>query len=137
MKEGFARHSIATNIYSGTIKPADCEYVLSYTALQSWDFAPYLSHAELWLEKDGLQVGYVEYHLIGKGGLSLMKWEGTKTKMDPLLDELLGNVSNAVVGTSVDQKERSGAVEGKPAIQESESKSRTQSNCRHRPHRRL
>jgi len=46
--------------------------------------------AELWLEKDGRQIGYVEYHLIGKGGLSLMKWEGIKTKMDPVLDELLG-----------------------------------------------
>jgi len=28
--------------------------------------------------------------IIGKGGLSLMKWEGIKTKMDPVLDELLG-----------------------------------------------
>ena len=37
LKDGFARHGIATNIYSGTVKPAGCEYVLSYTALQSWD----------------------------------------------------------------------------------------------------
>jgi hypothetical protein len=91
LKNGFSRHGIATTSYSGTTKPAGCEYVLSYTALQSWDFTPYLSHAELWLEKDGRQIAYAEYHLIGKGGLSLMKWEGTKAKMDPVIDELLQN----------------------------------------------
>jgi hypothetical protein len=88
LREGFDRHGINTNVYSGT-KPEDCEYVLTYTALQSWDFAPYLSHAELWLEKNGQRVASAEYHLVGKGGLSLMKWQGTKTKMDPVIDELL------------------------------------------------
>jgi hypothetical protein len=56
----------------------------------------------LWLEKDGRQIGYGEYHLIGKGGLSLMKWEETKTKMDPMIDALLWNI---VVGTSMNKKE--------------------------------
>jgi hypothetical protein len=88
LREGFDRHGISTNVYSGT-KPENCEYVLTYTALQSWDFAPYLSHAELWLDKNGRQVAYAEYHLVGRGGLSLMKWQGTKTKMDPVIDELL------------------------------------------------
>jgi len=27
--------------------------------------------------------------LKGAGGFSLMKWQGTKTKMDPVIDELL------------------------------------------------
>lgn len=120
LKEGFERHGIATTIYSGTMKPSGCEYVLSYTALQSWDFVTYLSHAELWLEKDGRQIGYAEYHLIGKGGLSLMKWEETKTKMDPVIDELLGNVSAAVGAAANHQKELS---RDKPTIQQSESKS--------------
>jgi hypothetical protein len=62
---------------------------LSYTARRSWDFAPYLAQAELWLRQDGKQVGYAEYHLVGGGGLSLMKWQGTKTKMDPVIDQLL------------------------------------------------
>jgi len=26
---------------------------------------------------------------VGKGGYSLMKWQDTKTKMDPVVDELL------------------------------------------------
>ena len=96
LKDGFTRHGIATTVYSGTTKPAGCEYVLTYTALQSWDLDTYLSHAELWLEKDGQQIGYAEYHLIGKGGLDLTKWDGTKTKMDPVIDDLLGNRSNLI-----------------------------------------
>lgn len=88
LRDGFDRHGISTSVYSGT-KPENCDYVLTYTALQSWDFVPYLSHAELWLEKDGRQIGYAEFHLVGKGGFSLMKWQGTKTKMDPVIDELL------------------------------------------------
>jgi hypothetical protein len=88
LREGFDRHGITTNVYSGT-KPENCEYVLTYTALQSWDFVTYLSHAELWLERNGQQIASAEYHLVGKGGLSLMKWQGTKTKMDPVIDDLL------------------------------------------------
>ena len=56
--------------------------------LRSWDFVTYLSHAELRIEREGRQVAFAEYHLIGKGGLSLMKWASTKEKMDPVIDEL-------------------------------------------------
>lgn len=31
----------------------------------------------------------LESHLVGKGGLSLTKWASTKSKMDPVIDELL------------------------------------------------
>lgn len=88
LRDGFDRHGISTEVFSGP-PPDRCEYVLSYIALQSWDFAPYLSHAELRIEKGGRQVAYAEYHLRGEGGLSLMKWQGTRAKMDPLIDELL------------------------------------------------
>jgi hypothetical protein len=123
LKDGFARHGIATTVNSGTTKPAGCEYVLTYTALQSWDFVPYLSHAELWLERDGQQIGYAEYHLVGKGGFDLTKWEGTKTKMDPVLDELLGNSSNRISSQQRRNQEEPPIIEkGKPAeIQQSKS----------------
>lgn len=88
LRDGFQRHSIATEVYSGPM-PQKCEYVLTYTALRSWDFSAYLSHAELRIEKGGLQIASAEYHLNGKGGLSLTKWAGTKEKMDPVIDELL------------------------------------------------
>ncbi|MFH0985032.1 MAG: Sbal_3080 family lipoprotein [Candidatus Omnitrophota bacterium] len=90
VEAGFNRHGISTEVYSGT-KPDKCEYTLTYTALRSWDFAPYLSVAELNLFRNGLTVASAEYHLRLKGGFSLMKWQGTKTKMDPVIDELLKN----------------------------------------------
>jgi hypothetical protein len=89
LRSGFARHGIATRVFSGSVPPADCEYVLEYTALQSWDFVPYLAHAELRLERRGVIVADAEYHLVGSGGFSLMKWQSPKAKMDPVIDELL------------------------------------------------
>jgi hypothetical protein len=88
LRDGFDRHGIATEVFSGA-RPDHCEYILTYTALRSWDVTPYLSHAELSLEKDGQEVAHAEYHLRGKGGFSLMKWQGTRSKMDPVIDELL------------------------------------------------
>ena len=90
LEAGFDRHGINTKVYSGLI-PDSGEYILTYTAFQSWDFAPYLSHAEIRVGNDEEDIGYAEYHLKGKGGLSLMKWKGTKAKMDPVIDELLKN----------------------------------------------
>lgn len=90
LEEGIARHNMTTKVYSSDL-PEDCDLQMRYTALRSWDFAPYLAKAELWLERDGQQVGYAEYHLVGGGGLSLMKWQGTKTKMDPVIDQLFAN----------------------------------------------
>jgi hypothetical protein len=88
IRDGFDRHGISTEVISGS-PPANCEYLLTYTALRSWDFSPYLSHAELRIERGGRQVAYAEYHLRGKGGFALTKWAGTKSKMDPVIDELL------------------------------------------------
>ena len=89
LRDGFDRNGISTEVVSSPA-PRQCEYLLTYTALRSWDFSPFLSHAELRIERGGRQVAYAEYHLIGKGGLSLTKWAGTKSKMDPVIDELLG-----------------------------------------------
>ncbi|MDH3613857.1 MAG: Sbal_3080 family lipoprotein [Gammaproteobacteria bacterium] len=88
LEDGFERHGIGTEIYNGN-RPRRCEYVLTYTALRSWDMKPYLSHAELRLLRAGQQVASADYHLRGKGGFSLTKWAGTKSKMDPVIDELL------------------------------------------------
>jgi hypothetical protein len=89
LKDGFERHGISSEVFSEGAA-SHCEFIVTYTARQSWDFANYLTHAELRLERQGLQIAYAEYHLKGGGGLSLMKWQGTKTKMDPVIDELLG-----------------------------------------------
>ena len=85
----FQEHGITTEKYSGS-KPEHCEYRMTYTATRDWDLAPYLSHAELRLFKQYKKIAYAEYHLNGGGGLSLMKWAGVKSKMTPVVDELLG-----------------------------------------------
>ena len=91
LQEGFARHGIQTQIYS-KIPRADCPYVVTYTARRSWDMAPYLSTAEITILGPRRQtLAKANYHLRGKGGLSLMKWQGTKSKIDPVIDELLAS----------------------------------------------
>ncbi len=90
IRDGFGRHGITTQVYSGDL-PSECEYNLSYMCNQTWDMAMYMHHAELRLYQTHYQIGYAEYHLNGGGGLSLMKWQNAKTKMDPVIDELLQN----------------------------------------------
>jgi len=91
VREALSRHGIASEVFSEEA-PARCEIVLTYTARRSWDFSPYLSQAEVRLERGGREIGYAEYHLRGKGGLSLHKWQSTREKMDPVLDELRAQV---------------------------------------------
>ncbi|MCG8591591.1 MAG: Sbal_3080 family lipoprotein [Proteobacteria bacterium] len=88
LQAGFERHRIPTQVFEGDL-PASCEFVLTYTALRSWDLATYLSHAELYLDRNGERVASAEYHLRGKGGYSLMKYQGTEQKMTPVIDQLL------------------------------------------------
>jgi hypothetical protein len=88
MQDGFQRHGIAAEVYDGN-PPATCKYVVNYTALRSWDFKPYLSHAEIRITEHGRLVASATYHLNGKGGFDMGKWRGTKAKMDPVMDQLL------------------------------------------------
>lgn len=88
VEEVFHDYLITTEVYSGKI-PDHCQYRLTYTALRSWDFSPYLSHAELRLFKGHERIGYAEYHLRGKGGLALNKWASVKSKMTPVVNQLL------------------------------------------------
>ena len=90
LQEGFARHGISTRVIPDH---RTCEFVLTYTALRSWDVTVYLSHAELHLLHNGQEIASAEYHLRGKGGLSLTKFKRVQSKMDPVIDELLGEYS--------------------------------------------
>lgn len=88
LQDGFDRHGIATAV----VEPAQasaCPVTLTYTALKTWDMAMYLHHAELRLWRGGRQIGAADYHLKGGGGLSLAKWGSTRSKMDPVIDQLL------------------------------------------------
>lgn len=112
LRDGFDRHGIATSVVTGPT-PSSCEVTLTYTALRSWDFAAYLSRAELRLWRNGRQIGSADYHLRSRGGLSLVKWRGTKSKMDPVIDRLLSSVYNT----------RPAGQDEDPAMDETDSQS--------------
>lgn len=95
VEKAFNDRGIKTHHFNSS-QEAPTPYILTYTALRTWDFVTYLSHAELKLEKNGRTIASAVYHLRAKGGLSLMKWQGVETKMTPVLDELLENYSKKV-----------------------------------------
>ncbi len=84
----FESRGIATRVIRGS-EPAGDAYVVSYTALRSWDLTTYLSSAEFWVHHRSDLVGHAEYHLRGKGGFALTKFQHVETKLDPVFDELL------------------------------------------------
>lgn len=88
LRKGFDNHGIRTTVYDAPA-PESCEYVITYTATQAWDFAMVLKDAEIWIHKSGTQVAYGNYHLRGGGGFSLMKWQGAEKKILPMIDQLL------------------------------------------------
>jgi hypothetical protein len=85
---GFQRHGIHAKVVSEDIELKDT-YVVNYVAYRNWDMAPYLTDATITIDRNGRRVAEAQYHLKGKGGLSLAKWDGTKSKLDPVIDELL------------------------------------------------
>jgi hypothetical protein len=87
--DGFQRHSIATRVVRADVAVPSDSYVVDYVARRSWDMAPYLVDASITITRNGSRIAHAEYHLKGKGGFSLMKWQGTRTKIAPVIDELL------------------------------------------------
>jgi hypothetical protein len=94
LTDGFARHGITTEVFYGA-PPERCEYVLTYKTTMGWDVMLYLNQVDLRIDHQGQKVASGTYHLIGSGGISSIKWNPTKDKVDPLIDELLVNYSIA------------------------------------------
>jgi len=92
LRDGIERHGLSTQVFEGYQAPSACEYIVTYTARQSWDFSPYLSQALIEMRRGNELVARAEYHLRAKGGLSLAKWAGTESKMNPVIDEMLKNL---------------------------------------------
>ena len=88
LRDGLNRHGIASTVVSEA-EAKSCEVTLTYTASRGWDLKPYLDDAQLRLWKNGMQIGSADYH--HSGGFALTKFASTKTKMDPVIDQLLGN----------------------------------------------
>lgn len=98
VENGFRRNGITTEIYKDN-PPEYCQHRLTYTALQKWDVVTYLRHAELWLYQGKEQIGYVEFHMNGGGGMALTKYASVESKLNPLIDELLAGYSPELVDT--------------------------------------
>jgi hypothetical protein len=88
IRDGFERNGISSQIFTGSL-PSECEYHLSVMCARTWDLAMYMHHAELRMYRANTQIGYAEYHLNGGGGFALTKFGSTKSKIDPVIDELL------------------------------------------------
>jgi hypothetical protein len=71
---------------------------MNYTVDRWWDLKPYMVDAQMTVNKDDAYIGSAHYHLAGHGGLSLMQWEGTHSKIDPLLDDMLRNYPKVEMG---------------------------------------
>jgi len=87
LQQGLMRHGIQSSVHDAPL-PAHCSYRLEYTAERGWDLAPYLDHAEIYLYRDGGLIGSANYR--HSGGFGLNKWASTATKMNPVIDQLLG-----------------------------------------------
>ena len=93
-------HGIVSRVVE-SIEAEACTYQLHYSAKRSWDFTPYMSWAELKLYQSDVLIANAEYKLVGKGGLSLTKWQSVETKMTPVIDQLFAKRNLQKVKPSV------------------------------------
>jgi hypothetical protein len=97
VQEDFFNHGITSVVYHSA-RPANCPFTMTYTVDRWWDLAPYMVDAQMTVNKDDAFIGSGHYHLAGHGGFSLMKWEGTHSKIDPVLDDMLRNYPKVDMG---------------------------------------
>lgn len=97
VQEDFFNHGISSVVYHSA-RPTSCKFTMTYTVDRWWDMKPYMVDAQMTVNKDDAYIGSAHYHLAGHGGLSLMKWEGTHSKIDPLLDDMLRNYPKVEMG---------------------------------------
>lgn len=90
IERSFARYNISSRTLKSESELSNCDTVLHYTALRSWDFVPYMTFAQFNLIKNGQQISESSFRLKGNGGLALNKWRSTESKINELVDQLLG-----------------------------------------------
>lgn len=92
LEDAFRRHGIRTRV----VEPPTgmgCEYLVTYVAYRGWDFAPFMDRAEVRITRIGETIGLASYE--HHGGFGFNKWRSTRSKMDPVLDELLASYADA------------------------------------------
>jgi hypothetical protein len=107
MQEGFQKHGITSQLFKENAPPK-CRYTATYTARRTWDMAMYMPDAQIDILRDGRQIASANYHLKGKGGLALNKWASTRSKILPVIDQLLAQVEpSSRVATAVPEESAS------------------------------
>ena len=92
IKDEFSQAGIQTVSYS-MLKPAGCEYAVSYEIKREWEPAPYLAFVEMKMLKNEEEIAKVTYEY-DKAFLKLpfSKWSSTKKTVKPLVKKLLRQV---------------------------------------------
>jgi len=83
-------YGVTSKVYKDNIDDEQCEYILTYTARRSWDFVPYLTLANIAINKGHEIVAKASYkHRGGSFSWAFNKWAGTESKITPIMDKLL------------------------------------------------
>lgn len=82
--EGFRRSGIKAKVVSESAKTTG-EYTVTYVAYRRWDLAPYLQDATIDIYKNDERIAHGNYWQ----GFSFLKWRGTASKMNPVIDQML------------------------------------------------
>ena len=97
LQEGFIKHGIKTDVY--TTVPESCKYSLQYTATQKWDFTTFLNDAHLKLYEGPRLIASADRDapsgIFGGGGINPSKWKSDRSKIFPLIDEMLKNFDSS------------------------------------------
>jgi hypothetical protein len=96
LQEGFNKHGIQCSVVNQA-NEKDCPYTVTYIAEQSWDLRYFLGHAEIKVYKFDKLIGHVTYDVPGgTWNFDLAnKFKDTRSKILPLIDELLFNIHTA------------------------------------------
>ena len=93
--EAFERHAIDAKVYS--FAPSSCKTVVKYTGTRRWDVVFFLSDARIDVYQNRTLIGSAERKgwrgMLGGGGLNPAKWASTRSKIYPLVDELVEEIS--------------------------------------------
>ena len=84
IQRAFAKRNIATKVCTESTANG-CQFILRYTARQSWDFTPYLKSARLDLYQGARLIANSELYVYP---YNLSKWSGEEERIEKLVDDL-------------------------------------------------
>lgn len=88
LQDVLRERGVQSAVYDGAAAPADCGYVLMYTARRGWDIVSYVKLIELTVtRRDGTVVGHAEWR--HRGGFGFNKWAGSRGKIEAAVSDLL------------------------------------------------